>query len=107
MSTYRHDVYVLKLIATNIHIPNSIYLYKYVTSFFSESDEFNIYNYIYTDNEYRNKTTKEETRKIPREIPPRNKHSFAARERKARRAQRREIQFREARQLQLTQCIPR
>ena len=104
--TYRHDVYVLKLIATNIHIPNSIYLYQYLISFFSESDEFNISNYIYTDNGYRNKT-KEETRKIPREMPPRDKHSFAARERKARRAQRREIQFREARQLQLTQCIPR
>ena len=103
---YRHDVYVLKHITTNNNIPNSIYLYEYVTSLFSESDEFKISNYMYTDNVYRNKT-KEETRKIPREIPPRNKHSFAARERKARRAQRREIQFREARQLHLTQCIPR
>ena len=105
--TYRHDVYVLKHITTNNNLPNSIYLYQYLISFFSESEEFNISNYIYTDNGYRNKTTKEETRKIPREMPPRDKHSFAARERKARRAQRREIQFREARQLQLTQCIPR
>ena len=80
--TYRHDVYVLKHITTNNNIPNSIYLYEYVTSFFSESDEFKIYNYIYRDNGNRNKT-KEETRKIPREIPPRNKHSLAARERKA------------------------
>ena len=104
--TYRHDVYVLKLIATNIHIPNSIYLYQYLISFFSESDEFKISNYIYRDNGYRNKT-KEESRTIPREIPPRNKRSIAARESKARRTQRREIQFREAKQLHLVKGIPR
>ena len=104
--TYRHDVYVLRLITTNKNLPNSIYLYEYVTSFFSESDEFKISNYIYRDNGNRNKT-KEETRTIPREIPPRHKRSLAARERKARRTQQREIQFRAAKQLHLTQCIPR
>ena len=92
MRTYRHDVYVLRHIETNNHIPNSIYLYEYVTSFFSEFEQFNISNYIYRDNGYRNKTKEE---------------SIAARESKAKRAQRREIKFREARQLQLTQCIPR
>ena len=104
--TYRHDVYVLRHIETNNHIPNSIYLYEYVTSFFSEFEQFNISNYIYRDNGNRNKT-KEETWTIPREIPPRNKRSLAARERKARRTQRREIQYRAAKQLHLTQCIPR
>ena len=106
MNTYRHDVYVLRLIATNNNLPNSIYLYEYVTSFFSESDEFKISNYIYRDNGDRNKT-KEETGTIPREIPPRHKRSIAAREGKARRTQRREIQFREAKQLHLARGIPR